>query len=134
MPVSDQAAPSAADFERIAAKAFQALPDVFRSRCADLVIRIAEFAEPAILEEMGIADPFELTGLYEGTALTEKSTMDLPHAPDIVWLYRRPILDEWAARGDLGLERLIAHVLIHEIAHHFGYTDAEIAAIDDWRS
>lgn len=126
-------APSLADFERIAEAAFLALPDAFRAPCAGLLIRVADFADDETLGEMGISDPFELTGLYDGIALTERSVMDVPTRPDAVWLYRRPILNEWAERGDVPLDRLIAHVLVHEIAHHFGYSDDDIAAIDDWR-
>jgi predicted Zn-dependent protease with MMP-like domain len=64
--------------------------------------------------------------------LTEKSVFDTPEAPDIIWLFRRPILDEWAARGDVGLAELVGHVLVHELAHHFGWSDGDIAAIDPW--
>jgi predicted Zn-dependent protease with MMP-like domain len=73
-----------------------------------------------------------LTGLYEGTPLTEKSVMDQPLGPDVIWLFRRPILDEWLDRGNVSLGELVAHVLIHELAHHFGWSDADIAAIDPW--
>ena len=126
-------APSLADFERIAEAAFLALPEAFRERCEGVLIRVADFADDQTLAETGIEDPFELTGLYEGIALTGQSVMDVRTGPDTVWLYRRPILNEWAERGDVALDRLIAHVLVHEIAHHFGYSDDEIAAIDDWR-
>ena len=81
---------------------------------------------------MGIEDPFELTGLYDGVALTERSVMDQPQRPDAVWLYRRPILEEWIDRGDVALDRLVSHVLVHEIAHHLGWSDDDIRAIDDW--
>ena len=126
-------APSLADFEQIAEAAFLALPVTFRAPCAGLLIRVADFADDETLGEMGVSDAFELTGLYDGIALTERSVMDLHTRPDTVWLYRRPILNEWAERGDVALDRLIAHVLVHEIAHHFGYSDDDIAAIDDWR-
>lgn len=133
MPSDDLTAPSLADFERMAQAAYDALPPAFRQPCEGLLIRVADFADDETLAEMEIEDPFELTGLYNGVALTGKSVMDVATAPDTVWLYRRPILDEWAARGDVTLSALIAHVLIHEIAHHFGYSDDDIAAIDDWR-
>ena len=81
---------------------------------------------------MDIVDPFDLTGLYEGVPLTQKSVMDQPMGPDVIWLFRRPILDEWTARGDVALGDLVTHVFVHELAHHFGWTDAEIAAIDPW--
>ncbi len=113
-------APSLADIERIARAAYDALPPVFRQRCEGLLIRVADFADEETLAEMEIGNAFELTGLYQGIALTEKSVMDVAPEPDSVWLYRRPILDEWAERGDVTLAALVGHVLIHEIAHHFG--------------
>jgi predicted Zn-dependent protease with MMP-like domain len=106
---------------------------VFRQHCEGLLIRVADFADEETLAEMGIENAFELTGLYQGVALTEKSVMDVATQPDAVWLYRRPIIDEWAERGNVTLAALVAHVLVHEIAHHFGYSDDDIAAIDDWR-
>ncbi len=133
MHSDDPTAPSLADIERMARAAYDALPPVFRQRCEGLLIRVADFAGDETLAEMGIENAFELTGLYQGIALTEKSVMDVATEPDAIWLYRRPILDEWAERGDVTLAALVAHVLIHEIAHHFGYSDDDIAAIDDWR-
>ena len=137
MPSDDLTAPSLADIERLARAAYNALPQVFRQHCEGLLIRVADFADEETLAELGagmeIGSAFELTGLYQGIALTDKSVMDVATQPDTVWLYRRPILDEWAERGDVTLAALVAHVLIHEIAHHFGYSDDDIAAIDDWR-
>ncbi len=129
----DRTAPSLADIERMARAAYEALPPAFRQHCEGLLVRVADFAGEETLAEMGIGNAFELTGLYQGIALTEKSVMDVATEPDSVWLYRRPILDEWAERGGVTLAALVAHVLIHEIAHHFGYSDDDIAAIDDWR-
>lgn len=126
-------APSLEDFEALADRARAALPDVFRELTGELLVRIDDFADEETLAELGIDDPFELTGLYQGVALTEKSVLDVPVEPDVVWLYRRPILDEWVERGDVPLDRLVAHVLVHEIAHHFGWSDERIAEIDDWR-
>lgn len=113
-------------------RAFEALPDEVRAVCADLVLRVTDFAPEDMLDEMDIEDPFELTGLYEGIALTERSVMHQPTGPDAVWLFRRPILEEWIERGDVGLERLVAHVLVHEIAHHLGWSDDDIRGVDDW--
>ena len=129
----DLEAPSLEDIERMARAAWEEMPEGFRRPCEGLAIRVADFADDATLDEMGIEDPFELTGLYQGVALTEKSVMDVTAEPDAVWLYRRPILEEWIERGDVSLARLVAHVLVHEIAHHFGFSDDDIAAIDDWR-
>ncbi len=133
MPIVTDSAPSLADFEQMAAAAFDELPGIFRERCGGLLVRVADFAEEDTLNELGIEDAFDLTGLYEGVSLTDKSFVDIAQMPDVVWLFRRPILDEWAARGDVALDALVRHVLVHEIAHHFGMTDEEIAAIDDWR-
>jgi predicted Zn-dependent protease with MMP-like domain len=125
-------APSLEDFERLARRAFAALPAEVRRACADLALRVADFADDALLDEMGIEDPYELTGLYDGIALAERSVMHQPTRPDAVWLYRRPILEEWIDRGDVGLDRLVAHVLVHEIAHHLGWFVDDIRAIDVW--
>lgn len=133
MPPDNLTAPSLADIERLARAAYDALPPAFRQPCEGLLIRVADFADDETLAGMGIEDAFELTGLYRGVALTEKSVMDVATEPDTVWLYRRPILDEWAERGDVTLAALVGHVLVHEIAHHFGYSDDDIAQIDDWR-
>ena len=81
---------------------------------------------------MDITDPYELTGLYDGIPLTQKSSADQPLQPDMIWLFRRPILEEWAERGNIPLGELITHVLVHELAHHFGWSDDDIAAIDRW--
>lgn len=125
-------APGIADIETLARRAYDALPPEVRSACAGLAIRVADFAEDELLREMEIEDPFELTGLYEGIPLTEKSVLDQPTRPDAVWLFRRPILEEWIARGDVGLDHLVAHVLVHELAHHLGWNDDDIMAVDDW--
>ena len=132
-PAAALEAPSEADMAEMADAAFAGLPENIRAACAGLVIRIADFADEETLQEMEMADPFELTGLYRGVSLPEKSSGDVAPMPDEVWLYRRPILDEWAARGDVTLGALVGHVLVHEIAHHFGWSDEEIAAVDDWR-
>lgn len=96
----------------------------------DVVIRVEDFAADDILESLGIDDPFDLTGLYQGVSLDKQSVSDSAREPDMVFLYRRPILDEWAA-SDEELGHLVAHVLIHEIGHHFGYSDEDMEAIED---
>lgn len=125
--------PSLEDIEDIARAAFAGLPEGFRAPCEGLVIRVEDLADDETLADLEIEDPFELTGLYQGVALTEKSVLDMPMLPDTVVLYRRAILDEWIDRADVPLDRLVAHVLVHEIAHHFGWSDDDIAAVDDWR-
>ena len=124
--------PDAAEMERIARAAMAELPEDFAAAAAAVAIRVAEFAPDEMLDELQIDDPFELTGLYDGIPMTEKSVSDQPAGPDIIWLFRRPILDDWALRGDIGLDDLVIHVVTHEMAHHFGWSDDDIAAIDRW--
>lgn len=107
-------------------------PAPIRDLAAEVALVIADFPSDEMLAELGIKDPFELTGLYEGTPLTEKSVTDPAPRPDTVWLFRRPILEEWIERGDVPLAELVAHVTIHEFAHHFGWSDDEIAKIAPW--
>ncbi len=125
-------APDTGDLETMVARAIAALPAPYRAAAAEVVLRIEDFASDAILDDLGLEDPFELTGLYEGIPLTEKSIADQPLGPDVIWLFRRPILDEWCSRGDIALGDLVTHVYVHELAHHFGWSDAEIARIDRW--
>jgi predicted Zn-dependent protease with MMP-like domain len=125
-------APELDDIERLARAALAALPEVYRKAATLVQLRVADFAPDDVLEQLDLNDPFELTGLYDGIPLTEKSVMDQPHGPDTIWLFRRPMLEEWADRGDIGLGDLVTHVLVHELAHHFGWSDADIAAIDRW--
>jgi predicted Zn-dependent protease with MMP-like domain len=124
--------PDIADIERLARQAIADLPELYRGAASAISLRIEEFASDEILEELDLHDPFELSGLYEGTPLTEKSVMDQPQGPDVIWLFRRAILDEWIDRGEVTLGEMVAHVLVHELAHHFGWSDDEIAAIDRW--
>lgn len=124
------AAPSLDDFAAMANRAYAALPDEFREMVGDVVFQVADFADEEVLEELGIEDAFELTGLYQGTSLAHRSVLDPSPSPAMVFLYRRPILDEWAERGDLGLGELVSHVLVHEIGHHFGLSDEDIDAIE----
>lgn len=125
-------APHAGDIEDMARAAIAALPEAYRAAAEAVALRVEEFAPDDMLDDLGIDDVFELTGLYDGVPLTEKSVMDQPDRPDAIWLFRRAILDEWAARGDIALYDLVAHVYVHELAHHFGWTDEQIAAIDRW--
>ncbi|MBW6505976.1 MAG: metallopeptidase family protein [Rhodobacteraceae bacterium] len=127
-----RSAPGLDEIETLAEAARAALPEAFAALAASIVLRVEDFASDAMLDEMQIDDGFELTGLYEGIPLTEKSVMDQPMGPDVIWLFRRPILDEWATRGDITLGALVAHVMVHEMAHHFGWSDDDIAVIDRW--
>ncbi|MDD7970114.1 metallopeptidase family protein [Roseinatronobacter alkalisoli] len=125
--------PEQAVFEHVVTQTLETLPTPFRQAAENVALHITDFAPDALLAEMGFDDPFELTGLYTGIPLTEKSVMDQPMEPDRIWLFRRPILDEWIARGDIELGALIAHVFIHELAHHFGWSDSDIATIAPWQ-
>jgi predicted Zn-dependent protease with MMP-like domain len=121
--------PSLDDFTRLAETAWAEMPDAFRQLAGDVIIRIEDFASDDVLADLGIEDPFELSGLYQGVDLTQRSIMDpAPQAP-LVFLYRRAILDEWIDRGDISLPDLVSHVLVHEIGHHFGLSDDAMDAI-----
>lgn len=124
------AAPSLDDIARLAEEAFAALPDLFRSMAGDIVFRVDDFPDDEVLAALGMQDPFELTGLYQGVDLSQRSVMDLSPEPARVFLYRRPLLDEWAERGDVTLAELVAHILVHEIGHHLGLSDAQIERIE----
>jgi predicted Zn-dependent protease with MMP-like domain len=122
--------PSAADIEAIARRTLDALPEPFASHLRDVVLLVEEFANDEMLQSMGIEDPFDLTGLYEGLPLNQKSVEVSGTLPDRILLFRRPILDEWAD-GEESLERLVAHILIHEAGHHFGFSDADMHALEE---
>ena len=124
-------APSIDDFAELAEHALAALPERFRAMAGDVQMRVLDFADEDVLDELGIEDPFELTGLYQGVDLSRRSVSDPSPQPSMVMLYRRPILDEWCDRGDTPLGDLITHVLVHEIGHHFGLSDDAIEAIED---
>ena len=122
--------PSADEMEAIARATLRALPAPFAEHLGDVVLLVEDFADEETLAAMGIEDPFELTGIYEGVPLTERSVEQSGTLPDRVRLFRRPILDEWADGNDT-LEHLVAHVLIHEVGHHFGLSDEDMHALED---
>ncbi|MEO7655307.1 MAG: metallopeptidase family protein [Sphingomicrobium sp.] len=122
--------PSIQEIEEIARRALDRLPAPFADSLGDIVLMIEDFADEDTLRDMGIEDPFELTGIYEGIPLTERSVEQSGVLPDRVRLFRRPILDEWAD-GEDRLEHLVAHVLIHEVGHHFGLSDADMHALEE---
>jgi len=125
--------PTIDELAAMAEAAWARLPDAFRQAAGPVVIRVMDFAEPEILDQLGIEDPFELTGLYHGVDLTQATVSDPLPQPAEVFLYRRPILDEWVERGDVALADLVEHVLVHEIGHHFGLSDDDIHDIEDGR-
>lgn len=132
MESENPTAPSADEMERIVHAVIDGLPGPFAAAAREVALRIEEVAPDSFLADMGIEDAYDLTGLYDGIPMPHKSVSDQPLSADTIWLFRRAILDEWVARGDIGLADLVAHVFIHELAHHFGWSDAEIAAIDPW--
>ena len=123
-------APDAAQIERLAEAALRRLPEAFRAHLADVVLRVEDFADEEVLVQLGIEDPFELTGLYSGRPLAEQSSMLSGELPPMIHLYRRPLLDEWVETG-VALEDLITHVIVHEVGHHFGFSDADMHAIEE---
>lgn len=123
-------APSLDDLAALAEAAFQALPESFRKLTGDVIFRVDDFPTDDVLDELGIDDPFGLTGLYQGIDIGHRDGFGPAAQPSMIFLYRRPILDEWAERGEVTLEELVSHVLVHEIGHHFGLSDADIHAIE----
>jgi predicted Zn-dependent protease with MMP-like domain len=129
-PWKSTSAPSLADLERLASESWQRLPRHFRDMCGEVVIRVEDFATDDVLDELGIESPFDLMGLYQGVSLDKKSVMDVPRGPDMVFLYRRAILDYWVEEGET-LGDLVTHVLVHEIGHHFGFSDDDMETIEE---
>ena len=123
--------PSLDDIDLMAREAWAELPAEFRALTGDLVFRIEDVADEETLADLGIDDPFELTGLYRGIDLTQRSIIDAGPPAPMVMLYRRAILEEWIERGDVALRELVAHVLVHEIGHHFGLSDDHMDALLD---
>lgn len=127
---TDATAPTLADFENMARAAWVRIQPEFREMCEDLVIRIEDFAIDEVLDELGIESPFDLMGLYQGVSLDKKSVLDAAREPDMVFLYRRAILDYWTESGEETLGEIVTHVLVHEIGHHFGFSDADMEEIE----
>ncbi|MFA5962745.1 MAG: metallopeptidase family protein [Sphingomonas sp.] len=134
MPGTDQSgpltAPDAATIEGYARAALAALSEPFARHLDDVVLFVEEFADTETLAALGIEDPFELSGLYHGRPLGEKSSLDSGMLPDRIHLYRRAILEEWIDSG-VALDVLVAHVLVHEVGHHFGLSDDDMHALED---
>ncbi|QJU60389.1 metallopeptidase family protein [Sphingomonas sp. AP4-R1] len=122
-------APDAGMIERIARDAIARLPEAFRAHLDNVVLQIEDFADDETLDALGLEDPFQLSGLYSGRPIGTKSIDDSGTLPDMIHLYRRALLDEWAEGGET-LETLVSHVVIHEIGHHFGLSDAQMHALE----
>ena len=123
-------APTAEDLDRLARETLARLPASYRAVLGSVALRVTDFADDAVLEELGIEDPFDLTGLYTGRPLGEKSSLDSGTLPDMIHLFRRPLLEEWIETG-VTLEALIAHVVIHEVGHHLGLSDDAMHGLED---
>ena len=124
--------PTTETFAELVDIAMAAIPEPFASAAKGIAVQVVDMPPAHILRTMNIRNPMDLTGLYEGIPLTEKSSFDQPTQPDTIWLFRLPILAEWRERGNESLDHLVSHVLVHELAHHFGWSDDDIASIDRW--
>ena len=122
-------APSLAEFEILAGEVFRHLPKRFRDLAIDVVIRVEDFPADDVLDEMVAQTEFDLLGLFHGVGLPFRSESAAVQMPNMIWLYRRPILDYWAEHDET-LGAIVKHVLVHEIGHHFGLSDADMAAIE----
>jgi len=123
------AAPSLGEIEALAAEAYARLPGHFRALCDNLVIQVAEFPTDEVLDQMNLETEFDLLGLFQGVGLPFQLASVPEPMPNMIWLYRRPILDYWAEHDD-SLGAIVTHVLVHEIGHHFGLSDADMEAIE----
>lgn len=129
MTTSYTTAPTLSDFELMADAAYRALPRELSQFVDHVVIRVEDFPDTEVEQDMKLETAFDLLGLYQGVALGDKSVTDTPGDVDMIFLYRRPILDYWCESGE-DLQHLIRHVLIHEIGHHFGLSDADMERIE----
>ena len=122
-------APSLAEMETMAHEIFERLPKRFRDLCEGVIIRVDDFPTDEVLDEMDAASEFDLLGLFQGVGLPFRSHDDIARLPNMIWLYRRPLLDFWCD-GEDSLDEVVTHVLVHEIGHHFGLSDDDIEAIE----
>ena len=122
-------APTLGEIEALAADAYGRLPEGFRALCDNLVIQVTDFPTEEVQDQMNVETEFDLLGLFQGVGLPFQSASAPEQLPNMIWLYRRPILDYWAEHED-SLSAIVTHVLVHEIGHHFGLSDADIEAIE----
>jgi predicted Zn-dependent protease with MMP-like domain len=130
MPKHEILPPSLADLEALAIEALKTIPEVLRGHARDVVIQVQDFPDEDTEVDMGLETPFDLLGLYRGVDLTRQSVSDVRSEPDMIFLYRRPLLDYWCDSGE-DLAHVVRHVLIHEIGHHFGFSDDDMEAIEE---
>ncbi len=124
-------APSLEEIEMMARQAFERLPRTFRELCDDVLIRVEDFPDDETLEEMNCESDFDLLGLFRGIGLAQgPASYETGQMPNMIWLYRRPLLDYWAEHDET-LGALVTHVLVHEIGHHFGLSDGDMEAIEN---
>ena len=128
-PGAPTTAPTADDVAALAGRALAAIPARLRRHIGDVGVAIEEMPDDATLDELGIESAWDLTGLYTGTPLTRRSVDDITRPPNLIFLYRQPILLEWIETGE-DLYRLVRNVVVHEVAHHFGFSDADIATLE----
>ncbi len=126
---TDLKAPSLTEMQTMAQTLFERLPKPFRDLCKGVIIRVEEFPSDEVLDEMECESEFDLLGLFHGVDLPHQSNNDIARLPNMVWLYRRPILDYWAEHEER-LGDIVRHVLVHEIGHHFGLSDDDMTSIE----
>jgi predicted Zn-dependent protease with MMP-like domain len=130
LSLASMRAPTLDDIDALAETAFARLPASFRRRCEGLVIQVVDFPDDETLDEMGAQSEFDLLGLFRGRGLAQRGAVEeTGELPNMIWLYRRPLLDFWC-EGEDTLAAVVTHVLVHEIGHHFGLSDADIEAIE----
>ncbi|MPY68810.1 MAG: acetylglutamate kinase [Alphaproteobacteria bacterium] len=129
MSAAFTAPPDLADIETMAREALLTIPEVLREKTQGVVIRVDDFPDTEVERDMGLESPFDLLGLYQGVPFGVRGVSDAPQALDMIFLYRRPLLDYWCETGE-DLTHLVRHVLIHEIGHHFGFSDDDMERIE----
>lgn len=126
----EMSAPTLDDIEALAREVFERLPDEFRERCGDILFRVEDFPDQDVIEEMELETQYDILGLFQGVAITQAAESEtVPREPNVVFLYRRPILDEWS-ESQILLGDIVTHVLIHEVGHHFGFSDEDMERIE----
>ena len=121
--------PTLEDIEKLANEAFATIPEELRKHVANVVFRVEDFPDAATEKQMGLESPFDLLGLYRGVSMPRQSNLQVRQSNDMIFLYRRPLLDYWSETGD-SLFDIVRHVLVHEIGHHFGFSDADMHRIE----